>query len=168
MEMLILVDRVDAKMTKMEDWLKGKQEETGKAVGTLAVKVGTLDASVKGLAEKEGETRKAVGELAGPVGKLDVKVGALDASMKGLGDKQEGMSEEMGALAGMVGKLDVKVDVKVGALEAAVKGLEGKQEETGKMMMRGQAVGSAVVILASALAAVLAQAPLIKNLLESV
>ena len=147
MEMLILVDRVDAKMTKMEDWLKGKQEETGKAVGTLAVKVGTLDASVKGLAEKEGETRKAVGELAGTVSELAGTVSEL---------------------AGTVGKLDVKVDVKVGALEAAVKGLEGKQEETGKMMMRGQAVGSAVVILASALAAVLAQAPLIKNLLESV
>jgi hypothetical protein len=48
-----------------------------------------------------------------------------------------------------------------------VKGLAGKQEETGKTVVRAQAVGSAVALLGGALAVFLAHAPLIKNFLDS-
>ena len=69
----------------------------------------------------------------------------------------------VGALEGKMGTLDAKM----GMLEGGMGALAGKQEEMGKTVVRAQALGSSVVLLGCVLAAVLAQAPLVKKVLGS-
>ncbi len=123
-------------------------------VGHVDARLDRMDARTDTRIEKWArEVNSSVGQKVGTlVGKQEetrLAVGALDA--------------KMGALEGKIGTLDAKM----GMLEGRMGALEGKQEEIGKTVVRAQAVGSAVVLLGGVLAAVLAQAPIVKNVLAS-
>ena len=69
------------------------------------------------------------------------------------------------------GYVDLKVgalDGKVGALGTGVKELAAKQEETGKAVVRAEALGAALALMGGAFGAFLSNAPQIKAFWSSV